>query len=36
MPLPDALSALASASICASVVGGSSGLRPALVNAFWL
>ena len=36
MPLPEALSALASATIWASVAGGSVGLRPAFVKAFWL
>src|SRR6516165_4679806 len=36
MPLPAALSVLASATICDSVSGGLFGLRPAFVNAFWL
>ena len=36
MPLPEAFSALASASICGSVAGGSFGFRPAFVNAFSL
>src|ERR1039458_8949185 len=36
MPVPDALSALASASICGRVVGGAAEFRPALVNESWL
>ncbi len=36
MPLPEALSALASVSIWGSVAGGSAGLRPAFVKAFSL
>ena len=36
MPLPEAFSALASATIWVSVAGGLFGLRPALVKAFWL
>ncbi len=36
MPLPEALSALASLTIWGSVAGGSVGLRPALVKAFSL
>ncbi len=36
MPLPDALSDLASLSICGSVVGGTAAFKPAFVKAFWL
>ena len=36
IPLPEALSALASLSIWGRVSGGSAGLSPALVKAFWL
>ena len=34
--MPDALSALASASICGRVAGGEAGFSPALVKANWL
>ena len=36
MPLPEAFSALASATIAGSVAGGLVGLSPAFVKAFWL
>ena len=36
MPLPEAFSALASVRNAGSVAGGSAGLRPAFVKAFWL